>query len=399
MRTEITYGLERLEIEAPPDSLVTIHRQPEAPALSDPATAVADALETPLGFPALRRALTPDDHVAIVVDEQVPQLPRLLPPILDHLIRAEVRPEAVTLLCPASSAQTWVDELPDSFEEVCVEVHDPSDRKRLAYLATTKRGRRLYINRTAVFADQLVVLTRRGYDPVLGYSGAEGALYPALGDEDALRECWERRSVAAPGASAWPLREEAAEVAWLLGVPFFVQVIEGAGEDVVHILGGPLESRTEGERLLDARWRVEVDEPVDTVIVGVGGDATQHSFADLARALACAARVVKRGGRIALLSGGTPVLGEAAALFRQTEEPDKALTLLDRQRPADALAGFLWASAACQAKIYLLSGLPEDVAEELFAVPLDHAGQVQRLVREGSWLFLADAQKTLAVVR
>jgi hypothetical protein len=32
-------------------------------------------------------------------------------------------------------------------------------------------------------------------------------------------------------------------------------------------------------------------------------------------------------------------------------------------------------------------------------VPLEHARQVQRLLREGSCLFLADAQKTRAQVR
>src|SRR5207302_1805342 len=105
-------------------------------------------------------------------------------------------------------------------------------------------------------ADQLVVLTRRGYDPLLGYSGAEGALYPALGDDAALQESWERLSMAAPGPAPWPLRQEAAEVAWLLGVPFLVQVIEGAGCEVAHVIGGPVESGAEGQRLLDARWRV-----------------------------------------------------------------------------------------------------------------------------------------------
>ena len=87
----------------------------------------------------------------------------------------------VTLLCePSASQQPWLTDLPDAFEEVRLEVHDPKDRKKLAYLATTRKGRRLYLNRTAVDADQLVVLGRRTYDPLLGYSGAAGALYPAL---------------------------------------------------------------------------------------------------------------------------------------------------------------------------------------------------------------------------
>lgn len=395
MRTEITYGLERLEIEVPAENLVAPHRRPPDPALADPAAAVAAALETPFGFPALRRALTPDDHVTVVVDERLPQLARLLTPILEHLAGAGVRPEAVTLLCAVSSAQSWVDDLPDAFEDVQVEVHDPTDRKHLAYLATTKQGKRIYLNRSAVDADQLVVLTRRSYDPLRGYTGAESALYPALGDEAALQEAKAHQS---PGAPATP-RREAAEVAWLLGAPFFVQVIEGSDSEVVHVLGGPLESGAEGQRLLDARWRVEVDDPVDTVVAGVGGDPARHTFADLAAALASAARVVKPGGRIVLLSGSAPALGEAAELLRQAEEPHQALDLLKRQKPADWVAAYQWGAAAQQAKLYLLSGLAEEVAEELFAVPLDHAGQVQRLVGGGTFLFLPDAHKTLAVVR
>ena len=40
------------------------------------------------------------------------------------------------------------------------QVHDPADRKKLSYLATTRQGRRIYLNRSAVDADQLIVLSR-----------------------------------------------------------------------------------------------------------------------------------------------------------------------------------------------------------------------------------------------
>jgi nickel-dependent lactate racemase len=399
MRTEIAYGLEHLELEVSDDRLVATRRQPQAPPLADPVAAVAAALEAPLGFPPLRRALTPDDHVVIVVDERLPLLGQLLTPVLEHISRAHVRPEAITLLCSSSGAQDWVDELPDAFAEVQIEVHDAANRKRLSYLATTRQGRRIYLNRTLVDADQLVVLTRRSYDPILGYAGAETALYPALSDEETRQQAWERLTMAAPGAAPWPLQQAATEVAWLLGVPFLVQVIEGATSELAHVVGGPMETTSEGRRLLDARWRVEVAEPVETVVVGVGGEPGRHTFADLARALACAARVVKRGGRIALLSGGEPELGEAAELLCRAEAPQTVLDLVREQRPAEGVAAFEWASAASQATLYLLSGLPEDTAEELFTVPLDHARQVQRLLRDGSCLFLADAHKTLAEVR
>jgi nickel-dependent lactate racemase len=400
MHAAIDFGLDHLDVEVPESKLVTVHQPAAAPPLADPAGAVRAALEAPLGFPALRRALTPDDHVAIVVDERLPHLPELLTPILEHVTEAAVAPEAITLLCPpTANGQPWVDDLPDAFQEVHVEVHDPTERRKLSYLATTRHGRRLYLNRTAVDADQLVVLTHRGYDPLLGYSGAEGALYPVLSDEATQQEMTDRLSLIVPGKAPWPVRQEAAEVAWLLGAPFFVQVIEGSGEDVLHVVGGLTDTSEEGQRLLDARWRMTVDQPASLVVAGLGGDPARHDFADLARALITAARVVQPNGKIVLLTGASPELGAASALLRRAEDPGQALEVLRQQKPADMAAAYQWASAAQKASIYLLSGIPSETAEELFAIPLEHAGQVQRLLSDtASCLLLPDAHKTLAVL-
>src|SRR5579871_2743591 len=172
MRIAIDYGLDRVEFEVAEDRLVAEPRPPVA--LEDPAAAVRTALEAPHGFPALRRALTPDDHIAIVLDEELPNLAELLVPLLEHIRSAGVAPESMTLLCaPSASRQAWIEDLPDDFQDVHVEISDPDDRRRMAYLATTHKGKRLYLNRTLVESDQIVVLSGRRYDPLLGYSGAE----------------------------------------------------------------------------------------------------------------------------------------------------------------------------------------------------------------------------------
>jgi nickel-dependent lactate racemase len=400
MQVGINYGRGRLEVDVEENRLVAVHQQPQAPPLEDPAAAVRAALETPIGFPALRRALTPDDHVVVVLDEQLPLLPALLTQVLQHLFEARVGLGAITLLCrPAQESPEWVHDLPAEFRDVRVEVHDPADRRRLSYLATTRRGRRLYLNRRIVDADQLVLLTRRTYDPLLGYAGAEGALYPAFADEATLKEMGSLLSMDVPGEQAWPARREAAEVAWLLGAPFIVQCIEGAGETISHVVGGLVENGDEALRLLNARWRLAVDTSADVVVAGVSGGPEHQDFACLGRALACAARVVKPEGRIILLTEARPDFGPASEVLRQAEDPRQALQLLRRHGLPDMAAAFQWASAAQRATIYLLSRLPAETAEELFTVPLEHAGQVQRLLgNAASCLFLSDAQKSLAVV-
>jgi SAM-dependent methyltransferase len=276
-------------------------------------------------------------------------------------------------------------------------VHQPADRKKLAYLATTKDERRVYLNRTAVDADQLVLLTRRGYDPRFGYAGAETALYPDLGDEPAVAEFFVELDSRPPTPQPWPVRQAAREVAWLLGAPFFVQVIEGAGDGIANILAGPLESSSEGERLLDARWRVEVAQLADVVLAGI--TSAQPTMEDLARAYFAAARVVKPGGSIVLLTDAAPTLGPGFERFRQHDEPGLAMQLLLQEKPRDLAAGYLWTTAAEQAKLYLLSGLAPDVAEELFAIPLQNAQQAQKLLTpHTTCLLLPDAHRTLAVL-
>src|SRR5437773_2478695 len=99
MRTTVAYGQKIAEFELAERNLLPLRRQSEtadgslekasqsafsdqasAISLRDPALAVTEAVESPFHFPPLRRALTPDDHVTIVLDEQLPQLAVLLVP-------------------------------------------------------------------------------------------------------------------------------------------------------------------------------------------------------------------------------------------------------------------------------------------------------------------------------
>jgi nickel-dependent lactate racemase len=335
----------------------------------------------------------------LVLDEGLPHLELFLTPILEHLTQARIAPDAITLVCPTDTGQPWVETLPEAFEEVQIEVHNPADRNKLAYLATTKQGRRIYLNRTVIDADQVVVLGRRGYDPVLGYGGGASTFYPALTDQATQRELAAKLATAPPGELASSIRQEAEEVCWLLGAPFLVQVIEGPGESVAQVIGGSLESSREGRKKLDERWKLEIDQPAQVVLAGVSGDPARHGFAVLAQALANAARAAEPGGKIVLLSGAALTLPPAADIIRQSESPVDALENLKRENPPDLTAAWQWASVVERHRVYLLSGLPSDTAEELFTTALDRADQAQKLVREGGCLVLPDADKSLVVIR
>lgn len=206
MRLTLAFAREQLDLEVPDDRVIAAPREAVA-ALADPVAAIRVALDAPFQFPALRRALTPDDQVAIVVDEQLPNLGRLLVPVLEHILSAGVSQEAITLVCaPSPSRQEWLEDLPDDLQDVHVEVHDPTERRRLSYVAATAGGRRLYLNRSVADADQVVVLSRRHYDVLFGHAGAEGELFPGLSDEPTRTEMLQHgpspRLVPRPGRCA-----------------------------------------------------------------------------------------------------------------------------------------------------------------------------------------------------
>lgn len=400
MQRTLSFSKERFELDVPEDRVIASTQHPVTESI-DPVAAIRVALDAPFQFPALRRALTPDDHIAVVVDEQLKDLGQLLVPVLEHILSSGVEPEAITVVCaPSASRQEWVEDLPDALQDVHVEVHDPTDPRRLSYVASTARGRRLYLNRSVADADQIVVLGRRHYDVLFGYAGAEGELFPFLSDEPTRKE-WEHSwEFKAPGNEPWPLHREAQEVSWLLGLPFYIQVIAGPRDTVAHVVAGAAAASAEGQRRLDAAWRHEFPAAADLVVATLTGDPARHTFADLAAAAACAARVVKTDGRILLVSRASPEIGPGSDVLRDAEDPREAVRQLKRDPRTELLPALLWARAAEQARISLLSGLPDETVEELHAAPLPDLAGVQRwLNRGGSCLFLEDAHKALAVVQ
>ena len=393
--TELVVGSEPWRLAVPADRTLALQRAEFAAPTLSPQQLVHDALEKPFDGGGLRRALTPDDRVTIVIDPRLPHLAAMLAEVLRHRGTAGIGPAAVTVVRPPDAPQTWIDELPDEFADVTAETHDPADLKKLAYLATTQTERRVYLNRSLVDADFAVLLTGRRFDPHAGYAGAEAAVFPLLSNTEAQAALAGEFTVRDPVFAAG----EATEAAWLLGTLFLVQVIEGEGDTVQEVVAGLLDTAAEGVRRQDARWRATVEAEANTVIAAVSGDPAGVSFLDLAKAAVTAARVVKKGGRIGLLTTAAPALGAGAQLLRALDGPVGAKKLLARQKPDDWAAAALWVAAAKRASIFLASGYPDDVAEGVFATPIRTPSEVQRLIDTGGTvLMISDAHKTTVTV-
>ena len=395
---EVPVGRSSWSLTIRDGDLITLSHGPAAAAV-DARSAVVAALEQPIRFEAFRRALTPDDRIALVVDESLPHLAELVAGVLEYLAGAGIPPSAVTAISAPGATQDWINELPDSMVDLQTEIHQPDDRKKLSYLAATKDGRRIYLNRTLVDADQAIVIGSRGYDPLLGRSGAESAIYPALADTDTVRSLVPKLAPQNAPDDDWPEQKEAAEVAWLLGSPFFVQVIQGLGDNIAQVIAGMADTSADGGKKNDVVWKSETSELADIAIVTLTGDATRHDFAALARAAATGARAVKPDGSVIILSEAETELGGATDVLRRCDDPPEAVRTLFREKPVDAAAAVQWSWAAGRAKLYLASEIRPTLVEEIFATPLTGPRDVQRLLdAPGRCVIIPDAHKAWVAV-
>lgn len=395
---ELPVGRSLWPISLRQDALVTFRRpEPAVASAVAPAELVRTALERPRGLEVpLRRALTPDDRITIVLDEQLPHLAEMLVAILEHLGTAGIAPGAVTVVVPPEGGNgSWIEELPDAFADIRLETHDPEDRQKLAYLAVTRSDLQVYLNRSVVEADFLIVLAGQGYDPSLGYGGGPGALFPVLSSGEIRAGFVGHFTTKAPrkGTRA---AAEAHEVAWMLGTPLFVQVIAGPGDTIAEIVAGMPDSVSEGNARQDARWRGQVEQQPELVIATITGDAERVTFNMVALAAAAAARVVQSGGRIAVLTEAAPRLAEGAEILCQFGDPPEADRMMKKRKPDDWPFAHLWSFAAQTASLFVASGWPADLVEGMFATSLTQASELQRLIdASASVLILPDAHKTM----
>src|SRR5271167_3198739 len=106
---DLKIGLEVWPMTIQSEQLVPLGRADVVPPTQSVAELTRNALENPVGFEALRRAVTPDDRVTIVLDPDLPEVAVILGEVISHLGSAGIQPEAVSILTPPGSRQSWVD--------------------------------------------------------------------------------------------------------------------------------------------------------------------------------------------------------------------------------------------------------------------------------------------------
>jgi lactate racemase len=362
--------------------------QPRGQSLGDLDAATTAALDDPIDYPSLARCTTPGDKIVLALDRGVPQATQVTTAVIRALIESGVDPDGITVLQSQADLDAGADDpcrmlAAPLREQITLLIHDPADRRQLAYLASSESGEAILINRVLHEADVVLPVGCLRGDEAAGYFGIHSPVFPAFSDVKTIQRFRGFGSLNGHGTRRRELMAEVDHVAWLLGVNFTIQLIPAAGDHVLHVLAGQSESvRRRGRELYRAAWNWPASLRASLVVAAIEGDAGQQTWENVGRSLQAAGNFVDEDGAIAICCDLAAEPGPALQRMAHAPSRESALRHVNKERPVDALPAAQLAHALEQYKVYLLSRLDPSVVEDLDVIPIAGPDELQRLARQ-----------------
>ncbi len=411
-KTILTYGSKAtLELDLADDALIAWADMPEGTPIDDVTESVVEAFAHPLDFPSLDQAMVPGDMIAIVLDRALPEPVELVTGAVRSLLAYGAKASDITVLFPSYEDRADGRQLQERLEEVLDDgvrfvTHDPNDSTELCYVGASAEQRAIYIQRAILDADLLIPIGCLRASQSRDYFGIHGNLFPTFSDAQTIRRFLD---TAESESQRGALRNEVEEVGQLLGVLFTIQVVPGGHGQVLRVLTGDARAVAEqGSQLFSRAWDFSPRGQANLVVASLTGGPSEQTWGNVARALAGASQVLEDDGAIVLCTElteppGPEMLAWADDADRDAyadptkydvdDRPEKTDAPLPMGSPDSQAAASEVARARSRGTVFLLSGLGDDVVEELGIAPVADTSEIGRLVAQhNSCILIGHAQ-------
>lgn len=398
MLAQIQFGERCDELLLPDEKLLGRFEGPPTRTKLSPLQAARIALNEPLEAPELHRACTPDDHVAIVLDPNTPRAAELLAPLIECLNqKANIPSHQISVIYPAGGDEEalarFIDEFPEDLADVQLVEHHPDDEQSLAYLASTQSGQRVYLNRVVVEADFVLVVGASGFDSSTGRRGLSSALFPALSNSETLALVGRTAAESRQSPDALYSRQSCQEVARLAGLFYGMAVGLDARGGVEHCWFGRFDAvEREASEYADRVWSIDPPASAAELVIAVCSPPSQANWCSVGNALESARRLLTdENGQIVLITDLKHSLGTTAQWLRDQQDPWEIVNRARTSGQADSLSTVQLASALAASRIYLLSGLADDVVDSMGMVPVASMHEIENLIESVGTIYLLES--------
>lgn len=376
-------GDRRLTLQFPDNAIeLRVSGMPTDESLSD---LIAKAFDEPIEFPPLPLALIDDDHIAIAIEDGVPEANGIALAVVRYLIEHGTRQEMITIVL-GSDNQDWRDRLVSElmaheFGSIKVVKHEPTHHDSHGYIAASESADPIYIQRDLVEAEVVI--------PIYCIRTPDS---PSASDKYGISPSFADASTQHRWNLAWlddnahhmHLQEKLShEIGWLMGVQFAIAVVPACDGSVASILGGSPDPVFRQASELIRPIGLAKSEEHALAVAFIEGDWTQQSWMNVARAAAHADMQLDSRGSI-LICSDVATLSSGILQLGSDESEEKLQRELLKSDLEDAFAAAVLSSIKSRRSIYLMSQLKSNQVESLGLAYLDNPADIERLCRESS---------------
>ncbi len=314
----IAYGRGHLPLTLPTAAQATVVRKRPLPKLPDPAAAIRDALERPVGSKPLGEIARGCGSACILICDITRPVPNrlFLRPMIETLVAAGVPLDRVTVLVAtglhrpnlgAELAELVGD--PWVLAEVRVENHDARDEAaHLDLGATVTRGTPVKLDRRFVEADLKIATGLVEPHFMAGWSGGRKVIAPGVAGHETIRTFHSARFMEDPLAVQCnlvgnPLHEEQLEIVRMLGPCYGLNTVIDEDRDLAFVSFGEIvASHAAAVGFVEGATHVPVGRRFRTVVTSAAGYPLDKTYYQTVKGMVTPLDILEPGGTLIIAS-------------------------------------------------------------------------------------------------
>lgn len=381
MEMKLAYGKEYVVASITDENVKEVLLPVESTGLQDPGAAVRAAMANPIGSPALS-TIARDKRpakVAIVVNDITRPTPYdvMLPPLLEELREAGIKPEQITLIVATGTHRAHTDEenrrifgaeVADSIQILSHDCNAPD----LISVGKLSDGTELIINKEVAQADMVITTGLITLHYIAGFSGGRKSILPGVAAKHLIQES--HSMMVDPRARTGnypdnPVHHRMLEAARLAKVDFILNVVTNEQKQIVEVVAGEVEQAwLKGVEVCARLNMLTLKEPADAAIACAGGFPKDINLYQAQKGMDAAAAAVKPGGTIILVAKCPEGLGERT-FARWLDEAHCLQDIFDHFDRGFELGGhkaFAIAQVLKDKEVVLVSDLGRELTAKLY---------------------------------
>ena len=318
------YGKTGLEVHLPQGCQPTVIRKPAMPILPEPARAVRDALENPVGSPPLLEQAKGKQSASILICDITRPVPNglFLPILVRTLLEAGVPAEGINVLVatglhrPNEGAELkelvgdrWV------LDNVRVLNHFARNDEEHTDLGTTSKGTRVRIDSRFVEAEIKIATGLVEPHFMAGYSGGRKVIAPGIAHAETITTFHNSRFMSHPNATNGvlegnPLHEEQLEIVQMLGGALALNTVLDESRRLAFVnFGEIVGSHLQAVDFVRQYAEVKVPRRFKTVVTSAAGYPLDKTYYQTVKGMVGPLDILEPGGDLIIVSECSEGLG------------------------------------------------------------------------------------------